>query len=617
MMPRSLASLLLVVLLMATCPAWLWAAAAPPMSTSPTMAMPMLETADPVLLKAEISLIRGDAAVATSIYEAMLRKNPTAWEPMVGLASIATRRGQYEAAERFLLKASATHPNQPQVWAELAHLYNHWALTKWQKNKVPAQAFKANQAMERAQQLAPSNPLVLTYLGEIALDRGERVLAERALQQVLDAQPSYVPAMRQAARLYMLQRDYNRARNVLLRSLELAPQDSAAYFLMAQLLQQVDRPQEALQMAQTSESYDFGDLPERDLLMAQEYKRLGDTDKAIAYYQRLAEYSPGNPQITLKIAQLQEHRGDQALATKVYQQATAQDPGILVQLVQQAQAATRTQPNEAALAQWRKVLAISPGYPPAVHGVASIYWVQSRQGAINNETFAFDRKYGDQLQAAYLKQHPDEIPLLAVDQVKLAMAGEGRLTPNEAQKAQLVPITQQPNNNLAAGEAAFLMGNYPLAQELLEGFDGQTAEGYIQAADRLLLDRELTTSKQWYIRANQLKPGPEAQAGLAQVARQQHMATDYLQDGDALLNQGKAQEAMVQYRAALAVDPQLVSAYLKLSDAQYKLRLKAEALASVEQAVALQPGLLSSETFAKRYKKWGGRRSLPASQKPK
>jgi tetratricopeptide (TPR) repeat protein len=505
-------------------------------------------------------------------------------------------------ARQYLEEALAQQPGRADIAAELGHLFHQWSVGPFAS---PEDYFpRAEEYFRQAQQINPDDVELLTFMGELQLDQGNTLDAERSLRKALAIDGRYVPALQGLAKFYMKVKERQRAKDAILHAVELDPEDTTSYFLLAQLLAQANRPEEAVRYAQKSELLDFGVLPERDLLLAKEYERLGDLKPALAYYERINRYAPNQAAVVVKIGELADRAGDSEKSAEFYQQAFKLDASLLDVWVDKGQTFLREEKPVEAILQFRRVLQIQPGNVQALHGLASahflnLFYQQVKRSALQQDILLFDQ----QLRSLPAGERDE---LIAMDQLKLAMASNTAPASQQAQgvfKGELERIAAS-NNDFAAGEALFLLGRYREAQERLDAVDGQTAKGYLQAADRLLLDQELVLANALYQRGYQMDPLPDIQQGLKRIQAKQKLSEQKISAGNQLYDAKRFAEAVVQYEQANRIYQEWEVPYLRLGDAYEKLHEKDKAGMAYRMAVQLNPALLDSKGFAKKYKRF-------------
>lgn len=558
--------------------------------------------ADPILDKAQQFLKTGRADSATAIYTEYLRQNPSSLPAELALANIAMRRFEYPKARNMLQTALAQHPDSAVTAATFGRLFQLWSNSPAGKVSDNSRDYLAlaQEHFRQATNLGPDDPLVLTYVAEWQLQQNDMISAERGLQKALAINPTFVPAFQGLTRFYMKARDIPRGRDAILHAVELDPLDQMNYFLTAQLLAMANRPSEAVKYAEKSEQLDFGRLPERDYFLASQYEKLGETEKAIQYYENLAVYTPREPQIWMKLGDLYDALGRTEPSMSAYRKALALDPQILTSMYQQARDNTRAEKIEQALTQWRRLLALRPNDTPTVmeaagslaglHYLARFYHPDQVPSSINQDA---------SLITSLQSNNPNLLNLL-LDQCKIQFATQG--TFSDANRQMLSRLTLN-NDSAIAGEAAFLLDDYAKANERLEEVDSLSDEEYIRLADRLLLDQELLFSRVFYQRVYQSAPNASLEAAMKRIQAKQNLASQRVTEGNAAFNEKDYKGALEKYQEAARIYRQWDTVYLRLGDTYEHLKRWQEARQAYDTAIALSPGLMDSTGFAKNYNK--------------
>lgn len=554
---------------------------------------------DPILLKAFTLYNTGDGKTAKAIYEAYMKEYPKSPEAAVGLARIAEREFNFPLARNYLEEALSKSPGRADIVAELAHLYHQWSVGPFASEED--YHARAEEYFRQAQMIQANNLVYLTYLGEWQLDQGNTVSADRNFQKALKEDVTYVPAFQGMARLYMKINDLNRAKEVVLHAFELNPDNTTSYYQMAQLLALANHPEQSIKYALKSQQLDFGIMPDRDLLLARQYERLGDLKKALAYYEIIDGYAPNQPTILVRIAELSEMLGQEEKSMAYFEKALQRDPSLLSNWLSTAQDNLRQEKTVDAIRRFRRVLVLKPGQEQALHGLASAHFTNYFYGQPKADSIQADMARFTQLPTTTTSSD-----LLAMDLIKLGIALEN--LPNHqlstTSQQRLETIAKNGSDDLAVGEALYLLGQYLPAQQKLDAVDGQTAEGYLQAADRLMLDGEFIVSSALYQRGYQLEPLPDIKTGMQRIESKQKLASQRVQEGNLLFDAKKFEDAAEKYSQASLIYREWDTAYLRLGDAYEKLHNKELAGEAFRQAVALNPALLDSKWFAKKFKQY-------------
>ncbi len=314
--------------------------------------------ADAVTDKADAFLRQGDVSAATSIYQAQLRQNPGNLHAQLAMAEMAQRRYNYPQTQKMLEQILAQHPESGEVNARLGRLYQLWMNSASGKPSDNSRNYKAlaGEYFMQARKLEPNNPAVLSLLGEWEIQQNDLSGANRDFSKALSLNPNNVTALQGQARMYMKMHDIARGRDAGLHALDIDSQNSATYFLVAQLLGMAGQPAQAVKSAKQSEALDFGTMPERDYFLAEQYEKLGELDAATHYYETLTGYTPRESQIWYKLGDLyeQQHQGRKSM--DAYQRAITLDPTLLQKLIVKARNSARLEQVENAQVQWHRVL---------------------------------------------------------------------------------------------------------------------------------------------------------------------------------------------------------------------------------------------------------------------
>ncbi|WP_373532313.1 tetratricopeptide repeat protein [Vampirovibrio sp.] len=555
---------------------------------------------DPVLDKAAQLLQNGRADSAMAVYQAYLKTHPRDLDAELALANIAIRRFEYDKAKRILENTLAQHPNSAETAATLGRLFQLWQNSPTGKvadNSRDYQAL-ADEHFRQALTLDKNNPLVLTYAADWNLQKNDLITAEQYLQTALRENPSFIPAFQGLTRFYIKVKDLRRAKDTIFHATELAPLDSANYFLTAQLLGIANQPVEAVKYGLKSEQLDYGRLPERDYFLATQFEKLGETRNAIQYYESLTVYTPREPQVWLKLGELYEAANQPTQSLHAFQKALALKPDVLNDLYASARQNTRLEKIELALQQWRRLLTIQPDHPETVdEGLSAISGLHYLHHFYHPELMS--KEAGEDLQRveAALRQNPGDLKR-QLDRLKIQIAQQEELS--ETVRGSLSRLSAG-NDDAIAGEAAFILGDFAKTAERLEPVDGLSESEYAQLADRLLLVQELQFSKVFYQRAYQLKADADYQAGIKRIQSKQALATQKANEGNMAFNEKDYQSAVLKYLEAARIYQQWDNVYLRLGDTYEKLKKWPEAKNAYQKAISLSPGLMNSQGFAKNY----------------
>ncbi len=558
--------------------------------TSQLLIQPIYAQQDPILAKAAQALKAGREENAQKIYEAYLASHPNHYATQLELARLAMRAHNFDKARNYLENNLQNNPSDPAASAELGHLF-----TMWSHDPIAPVDYMARsrEHLNQALMLDPNHGPSLTYLGEWFMASNDPISAERYFQASLRAQDDYMPAHQQLAKLYLAQRDLSRARNLTLRALELDPGDAQTVFLMAELLAIADHPAESLKYALKSEQLDAGRSPKRDLLIANQYEKLGELKLATERFEDLADYGPLSSKDMNTLATLYRRQGDLEKSQAYFKRAIAQDPSLRDNAMVAARNGLRSGAPLSSLAQWREVLAMDPTNPEAIYTLLSIHfhhWIFQQSP---HPEFAQDQ------------MHFQSLAKLGA-MAPMANAKLMLITGRSKSEPVLTPLSNV-DNDLIAGEACFLLQKLGCAKERLDFASANNGEEYAHWGDIMMLDGNQHMASIYYQRAIEQGLNPANQQAVASAVRHikqmESQAEQKVQQGDLLYAQKQYAAAANLYDEASRLNPGLENVYLKMADTYERAKEPVKAYGAYQRAVSLNPGLMSSKGFAKKFTK--------------
>jgi tetratricopeptide (TPR) repeat protein len=580
-----------------------WSQSFLPASPPPKKPLPASVSSDRVitlqqeaLSKAEKLLKAGDGKAAKSIFQRVFQKYPQSVQARVGLAQIALREYQYETARMYLESAMVDAPDNINVVQELARLFHLWSA-----DPSPAQEnyhARAEEYFKQADMIAPNQGNTLVYKGEWLLDQRQMVEAHNLFQRALAQNPYNAEALLGDARYYLRANHLIKAKENIVQALDLLPEDAQAYYMMAVMLQQANHPEEAIKIAKKSELLDYGTNPNRDRLLAKAYEKVGDRKNARQYFDKLASYLPNQPETVAKSGEIAAASGDLNAAQNAFQAALEQDANLFQSLTIRVHQAMVDERTDIALPLIREGLKQSPGDAQLLHDLASAHYLdyiyrRNQPQPVQQDIALFYSQTKEKFPAAPL---PD---LFKMDELKLLQASGQKI------KENLLPLINS-NDALAAGEAAFLYGDFKKAQEALDAVDGETALGYQFVADRLLLDQELILSHALYLRGNQMEAIPGIRQGLQRIDKKLKLAQLKITEGNAYFDKKQYEQALPLYQQARIIHKQWEVPYLRIADTFDRMKQRQQAAQFYQEAVKLNPSLLDSKGFSKKFNKIKG-----------
>ncbi|MBK8189327.1 MAG: tetratricopeptide repeat protein [Vampirovibrionales bacterium] len=562
---------------------------------------------DPALIKADRLAQQGQGRAARAIYQAFLAAHPADYDALMAMGRLADRQGDFSLARATFQKLLRLYPGDRAATLGMARTLSRraTALGKPDLSLAPL----INEYFQQAALVNPDDPQLLTYRGEWALAQESMASASRDLQRAVVVDPASAEAWRALARYFLKTSQYPAARDAGLRAMDLDPNESDGYFMMAQLLAAAQKPDQALAYAQKSQALDMGVNPQRTLLIAQLLETLGRPEEAIGALERLSQEAPAYDEATLKLAWLRAAANHPEEAAQDYRRLFRQNPAREEEVWASIRRLVHERQLEAALLQLAPFYWLeAPQQREAFHVAASAL-TQEREMAPNSAALA--RQWLMRLDARFLQGTLSVAdPLLALDRLKLSLVADPSLARAEAtlttilgQTAETSETALSANQALAAGEAFFLLQRYREARQQFDAIDGLDAVGFIRAVDRLESLGAIGSARSLADRALTLTPSPALSDSKDRLSQRQQRAIALIQDGNSFFREKRYAEARDAYRQAQTFSPDWETPPLRLADAYEMLKDPARAYQSYRLAVAMTPELLDSKGFAKKYRR--------------
>ena len=266
-------------------------------------------------------------AVSTAIEQAP--EMGTLFEDLGDIEAIAKN---YSAAQQHFLQALELSPQLPNIRKKLADIYRRLGdtetanqytqaqqelnspanqlqtgITLLQANKVA----EAHQVFKKVLSNNPSNVDAMRLLALAEEDQGNPLAAEALLKQALSLAPEFTTALHNLGALYISQRKYPEAHDVFNRLSQLTPKATSAWIGLGNSLSHLSKTQQAVNAFLNALAID-DHLPEVHLVIAHQYKTLGQQDKAIAHYEKAIHYKPEMATAYWSMANLKTFRFSEA-----------------------------------------------------------------------------------------------------------------------------------------------------------------------------------------------------------------------------------------------------------------------------------------------------------------
>lgn len=183
----------------------------------------------------------------------------------------------------------------------------------------------AEQDLKKAIEVAPENPLAYTRMGLLRLSQGRTGEGQRLLEQALEHDPNALEALLSLVRLYGIQKQPTKALDRVNAQIAKAPNNSAYYQLLGQLLagqKDFAKAEAAVQKALDLNKNNANAL----LLLGQLQVAGGSKDKAAASYERSIQQNPRDVRSYVLLGGLEESGGNWQRAQELYQKALQVEP---------------------------------------------------------------------------------------------------------------------------------------------------------------------------------------------------------------------------------------------------------------------------------------------------
>ena len=269
-----------------------------------------------VLLLGEANLRNGNAQqVVTSMLD-LLKKRPDLVPGQVLLAQGYQSLGRLDDAAAVFRKQIKLSPKDAQPYLMLGLILR-------QQNKID----EARSTFEDAQRLAPDNLLVVSHLVDLDLQKREFDTALKRIHAELEKTPQSPGALFLEGKIYAAQQQWDRAEAVLLKTLELDPNYSAAYDLLISSYMASNKLPQAIGQVESLLSKS-PDNARALMVSALLYEKTNEFEKARDAYEKLLLAKPDFPPVLNNLAYLYAERfGELDKAHDLAQKARALQPG--------------------------------------------------------------------------------------------------------------------------------------------------------------------------------------------------------------------------------------------------------------------------------------------------
>lgn len=220
----------------------------------------------------------------------------------------ACQEGDVAEAEKLLLKAAKTCPNDERIHIQLAELF--WQAGKWDL---------AMRHMRKATELTPNDARLQVRYGQMLLDSGAIVAAEVQAKKALTIDRNYPPGWHLQGALAQAKNDPDAAAAAYYRVLSIEPKNADAYRALVNVYEANNQPERALGTVQAwTRLYPTDSIPPEIFIKeAIALRKLSRVNEAQAKLEVALKQTGPTPELNYELATLQLAQGNQAEAERV------------------------------------------------------------------------------------------------------------------------------------------------------------------------------------------------------------------------------------------------------------------------------------------------------------
>ena len=358
-------------------------------SGNPSAALDVLQPAlnrevkDPQLLAVagEAYLASGDYAKAAQYYEQITASDTKNVEARARLGQVRFASGDTEHAVRDLEAASAMDGEKPRTDLML--------ILSLVRRKEYDKALAAVGALDKKQ---PGSPLVYNLKGVIYLGKQDIATARKNFDKALGAQPGYIPALHNLARLDLIDKKPEAARKRFEDILQKEPGNEQALLELADLVKKTGgdtrEAESLLKMAVTANPKS---VTAREALVNY-YAQKRDGKQALQIAEEASAALPDDPRLLEMLGVVQQAAGETTRARDTFGKLVALQPQAVGPLMRLAGSLVGTKDYDKALDTLRRVLTINEGLTEAKRDIVAIYVMTGRTELALKEAKAFELK---------------------------------------------------------------------------------------------------------------------------------------------------------------------------------------------------------------------------------
>jgi len=205
-----------------------------------------------------------------------------------------------------------------------------------------------------------------------ASGRGDLAGAAAAYEQLISVDPSLAPAYNNLGSIYLRQREFQKAADILEKGLRVDPRMKSAVAMLGTALFELGRYQDARVRLEEALQVNPSDS-NLELVLANDLTKVGDFEAAAEHFQRLSVRLPKNQHVLYLLAKVYMQLGQQALA-----RMNAIDPDSVWVHEISAEVMDGMKNYDGATVEYKKAIEIAPRQPGVHFKLGDLYWSLSQ-----------------------------------------------------------------------------------------------------------------------------------------------------------------------------------------------------------------------------------------------
>lgn len=235
---------------------------------------------------------------------------------------------------------------------------------------------KAIASAKKLQKEQPENPLSYSLEGTARIGKRDNAGARASFEKALSVEPMYYPAAASLAQIDLQEKKPDVAKKRFEDILKKDKKNIKAYTALADLATSAGNSKEATTWLERA-AQENPDVIQPSLVLATQYMRTGEKQKALNFALKLKGTFPNSPEVLDTLSQIQFANGDKTAALETYKKIAAMRPDSAPVQYRIATLHMAMKNLTAAADSLKKSLSLQPDYLDAQLAMASL---ESRQG---------------------------------------------------------------------------------------------------------------------------------------------------------------------------------------------------------------------------------------------